>query len=343
LDENHEQIMSWGRPVAAVVAVEHLTHARYGTDPVPTFAVRSLALSSERRISVVTGTMHLGTPMEIADGTMRLADAVQLLAVAPLNVSSITVQLRGASEDLLLLAQTLRAHACHSYLTGLHFPAVSGRFPRWPLTVAHAAAFVDATGGLRCLTSLTAAGPAAAQLCAVTSGTLRAVAIVGCGDPELDLSRCHALRRVGALDKCSLLSELVLPPRVTSFGHRTLHRADSLVCLDLSGTQLLSIGDDCLSRCSSLVSATFPSRLQSLGDDAMAHCPRLASVDLAGTALWTVGDRLLESCLRLAAVRFPATLRAIGTQGMANCPELRRVDVSHTALSAGEQARIQRW
>jgi hypothetical protein len=369
--------MTWTRPVGATVAIEQLAHARYGTDPVPTLAVTPLALSGARRITVV-GAPHVprrqpfmffgaqqaaAHPFDLHSDdaydsdeefsrplshrrrpvparAMPLAEAVRFLAAAPLNVSAITVGLRGVSTEVQELARALRASPCHCYLKELHLPFVNGPIRRWPLTVADAAALIDATGGVLHLRSLTAGGPAAGVLYRATCRTLRTVAIDGSEDAALDLAACAALRRVARMDNCVALTFFAVPRGVTSFGDSVLHGAESLVRLDLSESQVRTIGNYCLARCPFLTTAVFPATLESVGDNALAECPRLEAVDFSHTALQSVGPRLCYCCARLRTARFPATLRGVGGNPFFECHSLRRVALRHTALSLREQERV---
>jgi hypothetical protein len=352
--------MLWERPVVATILVEQLAHTRYGTASVPVLALMSVALSSVRRVTIGDGGAmdeSMGSMMYSDDGerdsgdehvaTQRtdgvcfasMNEAVCFMLVAPLNLSSITLRPSIGVDDITALSTALRDNPCHAFLTGLHVPMEElGGFAS--LSTMNAPTFIDAAGGLRYLTSLTASGDATMQLLRAVANTVRSVSVATANADRLDMGECRALRRVvsmleyaGPGGGVAGLAEAVFPRGVRSLGTKVGFMA-TMTRLDISNTQVRSIGDDFLAMCFTLTAVEFPTSLTSLGRYAMGDCGLLTVVDFSHTQLHTVGSGLLTDCGGLTSVSFPAVLAFLGGNALTGCRALQRVDLSHTMLSS---------
>jgi hypothetical protein len=334
------------RRAAASVVVEHLCAARHALQPIPCLAFVPLALSAVRQVHLCSARKQsfFAEIMRWRDPGVALprADALGFLAAAPLNVSRITVWHAMASDTPGLVA-TLRLHACHGFLTHLHFleDTYHGHEDedlgeRHMLTHESSLDLLAATGGLRHVRSLQVAGECWPVIDAVRRTVRRLGVAQFTGPALLDLSDFPQLRRLSELYDCAGLTEVRLPPALTALGEAAFCELPSVTAIDLAHTRIATIGDHCL-QCwgeGAVPTLALPPTLVSVGSCVLQECA-LAAVDLTATALETVGDHFLRGCRALATVALPPTLRVIGSGAFKGCEKLRAIDLSRCpALSA---------
>jgi hypothetical protein len=159
---------------------------------------------------------------------------------------------------------------------------------------------------------------------------------------------------------CSSLNSVNLPTTLasignTAFGSMYPNRGASLSSIDLSKTQLTSIGESAFANCASLKELKLPAteevRISSIGESAFNGCKALTEIDLSGTEVTNLANSVFENCTSLtsvilpsqlvsignsvfastaiATIDIPQTVTTIGTEAFSNCIALESVDLSH--------------
>jgi hypothetical protein len=334
------------RVCAAAVAAEDLAHALHGKLNTPAMAFMNLALCGTRRLVVWADGFHT----RFGNDHVDVAEAVHFLAVAPVNVSWLTIDGQLAAADWHRIVAALDANRCHEFLRRFEVD--------FPIDVTHATALLSATNSFAHLRSLQCAG-AAGVILDVASGSLRRLALLqGAAIEQLDFRRMPLLRRVGPLctlpdtitavdlshaqhllrldndfcSSCSGLRDVQLPHALTEIGDRCLTNCDSLATLDLSGvTQLRAIGS-CFGGNSPIRSVLLPRSVTTIDESFLIGTP-VAAVDLSHQAtLLSIGSWFLSDCASVSEVRLPNSVKSIGDGFLENCGAITAaLDLSHLA------------
>ena len=90
---------------------------------------------------------------------------------------------------------------------------------------------------------------------------------------------------------------------LTEVGDDFLSACDSLQCLDMAHTAVLTVGF--AFGCSTPTTVTLPLSLTQLGDECLKACYSLQSVDLGHTALQTIGEGFENGCRRITTEVWP--------------------------------------
>jgi hypothetical protein len=298
---------------AAAVAVEALAHSHYGALGTPAAAFMGLALSGVRRLVV-------GDPNETTykfdddetgdegrdverDVNLSVPRAVQVLAVAPLNVSSLVLDASVATTSWPAIVAALDVNRCHAFMRRLNLHEIDS------ISADGAAALLTATNGLAHLRSLQCAGAGVETLLNAV-GNLRRLALPECSAIQnIPFSRLPLLRRVGPV--------WGLPDAVTA--------------LDLSSLQHLVRVDAYFGvACRGLREVRLPPSVTSIGDSFLEECGNLGVLDLSNlTQLRWVGDFFAQET-SIADVRLPPSVAAIGDYFLYRCTSIMTVlDFSH--------------
>jgi hypothetical protein len=160
---------------------------------------------------------------------------------------------------------------------------------------------------------------------------------------------------------CSSLNSVNLPTTLTSigdtaFGSMYPNRGAALSSIDLSKTQVTSIGENAFANCASLKELKLPAteevKISSIGQGAFNGCKALTEIDLSGTEVTELGNTVFQNCTSLTSITLPpgltslgnsvfagnealktialpSTLTTIGSSVFQNCTALEAVDLSH--------------
>jgi hypothetical protein len=353
---------------AAAVAVEALAHRRHANLDTPAVAFMALALCGGRRLEVGVLLEKDDDPMwadsEYYDnddnGATSVAAALRFLAVAPVNVSHLTI---GESVNLRqwrCVVAALAANHCHGFLRGLDVADNA----EVRIDGEAASALLAAASGLAHLRSLRCGGDRDGGMIIATAAasTLRRLSLPRGHAADVDFPALPQLRRlgpvtalrgglqsVGSIDLsrslhlrridhgfgggCSLRA-VALPPTVKSIGDAFLANAKQLTgLLDLSHlTRLQSIGN-AFAQHSSVCEVRLPGSLASIGVFFLGGCKSLsAPLDLSHLLRLRCINNTFACGSTLAAVALPPGVTSIGCFFLERCTAFAAVlDLSRLA------------
>lgn len=112
--------------------------------------------------------------------------------------------------------------------------------------------------------------------------------------------------------ECNSLASVTIPASVTSIGDNAFYNCYALESLDLSATQVATIGSSAFSNCDALASVSLPAGITSLGNSAFYYCKELGSIDLSQAQITSLSYNTFSNCTKLTSVQLPATINSIG-------------------------------
>jgi len=104
----------------------------------------------------------------------------------------------------------------------------------------------------------------------------------------------------------------------------TLFDSGKYVYLDLSGSNLTTIGVGAFFECSNLTGITIPNSVTTIGSDAFIGCIKLSSVTI-GNSVTAIKDYAFHQCFILISITIPASVTSIGVQAFSECLSLTSV------------------
>jgi hypothetical protein len=137
------------------------------------------------------------------------------------------------------------------------------------------------------------------------------------GDIELSTDPTYTTVPADAFRNCAITSVKV-GANIKIIGDYAFSYT-GLVSVDLSETQVATIGGYAYRDCTALTSITFPSTVTSIGYIAFFDT-RLVSVDLSETQVETIGRYAFNYCRALTSIKLPSTVKIIGDGVFANGP-----------------------
>jgi hypothetical protein len=129
------------------------------------------------------------------------------------------------------------------------------------------------------------------------------------GDIELDNALDYTSVPVDAFRDCPITS-VKGGANVKIIGDNAFYES-GLVSVDLSETQVETIGEWAYRFCRALTSITFPSTVKIIGVGAFSSTGPV-SVDLSETQVETIGARAYFRCTALTSIKLPSTVTSIG-------------------------------
>jgi hypothetical protein len=131
------------------------------------------------------------------------------------------------------------------------------------------------------------------------------------GDIELDNALDYTSVPVDAFRDCPITS-VKGGANVKIIGDNAFYES-GLVSVDLSETQVETIGGFAYYLCKALTSIKFPSTVKIIGDRAFYYSG-LVSVDLSETQVETIGTAAYFLCKALTSIKLPSTVTSIGRE-----------------------------
>ena len=134
--------------------------------------------------------------------------------------------------------------------------------------------------------------------------------------------------------------QLVAPEELTELTATIIEyiHNNSITALDLSKTQLKSIGDRAFSGCDSLISIDLPDGLTTIDNNAFDSCKNLKTVTLP-SSVTTIGSYAFQGCTGLTSINLSgcANLTTIGDNAFYNCSTLKEIILPEklTTIKAG--------
>lgn len=132
-----------------------------------------------------------------------------------------------------------------------------------------------------------------------------------------------------AFADCKKLETVTFGAGLKYIGNDCFNYCGSLLSVDLSHTQVESVGVDAFKNCEKLQTVKLSGVTTTLGDSAFENCSALTSCEL-GSSLITLGNRAFYGCGSLTAIRLPQPLKNIGNSAFENCVKLAFVQFDAT-------------
>ena len=111
---------------------------------------------------------------------------------------------------------------------------------------------------------------------------------------------------------CRALQAIAFPDSITAIGDRAFVGCELIESIDLSSTQVASIGQSAFMDCDAVTSVKFPNTLRSIGEHAFEGLMLLEEV-VFNDGLQTIGSQAFYGWKNLAKVYIPASVNAIGS------------------------------
>ena len=161
-----------------------------------------------------------------------------------------------------------------------------------------------------------------------TLTTIGEYAFEGSALPSIDLSgtqmttigknafyRCSSLKSVtlpngletidvSAFYECSSLTDIDLPATLTTIGSSAF-RSCAFTSIDLSGTQVTTLGWGSFYRCGSLANVTLPATLTTINSSVFSECTSLTTVTCPATTPPTLGENVFKETTSLTNIYVP--------------------------------------
>lgn len=182
-----------------------------------------------------------------------------------------------------------------------------------------------------------------------------------------DLSKCDKLYDLGgriyngAFQGCAKLSEVLLPPNLTTIRESAFRNCEALKTInipnslntieneafresgiesiDFSNTNITEIPEYCFYRCKSLIEVKVPTCLTSIrknafggASDTDAYRCNINKIDLSQTQLITIENSAFRYSSKLTDIKFPKTIETIGENAFEACG-FSNLDLSDSPLS----------
>lgn len=119
--------------------------------------------------------------------------------------------------------------------------------------------------------------------------------------------------------ECNSLPSVTIPASVTSIGDNAFYNCYALESLDLSATQVATIGSSAFYNCEALASVSLPNGITSLGNSAFYHCTNLESIDLSQALITSIPSSTFNHCTSLTSVQLPTTISSIDQNAFSYC------------------------
>ena len=133
---------------------------------------------------------------------------------------------------------------------------------------------------------------------------------------------------------CSSLKTAAMPVTLTTIGDGAFKNCGALTEIDLSQTQVTSIGQYTFFNCSGMETVTLPYILTSIGRYAFNACSALTRIDLSETQITSIGQCAFGGCSSLMMALLPDTLTEIESSAFLRCSVLTEVDLSQTQVTS---------
>jgi len=104
--------------------------------------------------------------------------------------------------------------------------------------------------------------------------------------------------------------------------------------LDLSGSNLTSIGDFAFAQISNLTAITIPSSATSIGSNAFWGCTGLTSITIPNSVT-SIGNAAFSDCKSLTSVTIPNSVTSIGQDAFVWCYSLDNITIPSSVTSIG--------
>lgn len=146
-----------------------------------------------------------------------------------------------------------------------------------------------------------------------------------------------------AFEGCSALAEFcsddgfTLPNKLETIGERAFYGCKSITGVDLSGTNVHTVGAHAFEGCIGIKDLVIGRKLALIDESAFSGCTSLVSIGFASGVHvdLTIGDRAFSGCLRLRQLTLPQFVAALGNGAFQNCTQLTQVEVQRDSIDLG--------
>ena len=133
----------------------------------------------------------------------------------------------------------------------------------------------------------------------------------------------RSLRTIPAHGRVTQNSNLVAPSSLTTLPDDIgSYITGDITGIDLSATQITTIGNGAFLFCENLQTVTLPNSVGTIGSGAFWDCSNLTKINLEDTGITEILNDTFTSCERLATVILPSKLTSIGYGAFQSCTGL---------------------
>ena len=250
------------------------------------------------------GTMPSNTSIELAEGTLVIADAAFRDCS---SLTSITIP------DGVTSIGNNAFDECRS-LTSITIPN--------SVTSIGSSAFDYCTS----LTSVTIPNSVTSIGNSAFSGCTRLTSVT---IPDGVTSIGHS-----AFDGCRKLTSVTIPNSVTSIGSHTFSGCSNLTSITIPNS-VTSIGNYTFYGCSRLTSVTIPNSVTSIGKCAFSGCSRLTSVTIPN-GVTSISVAVFSDCTSLTSITLPDGVTIIDQYAFYECRSLSSITIPNSVTSIGD-------
>ena len=129
-----------------------------------------------------------------------------------------------------------------------------------------------------------------------------------------------------AFNKCSSLTDLAIPKSVTAIGSYAFNGCTLVKQLDISATNIETIGTYAFAGCATITSMTLPKGITVIPSNLFDGCSSLKSVKFLGDVT-EISAKGFAGCAALEKVTVSNALTTIGTDAFRGCTNLREVNL----------------
>ena len=128
---------------------------------------------------------------------------------------------------------------------------------------------------------------------------------------------------------------------VTEVADRAFYENPQITAIDLSSSNIESIGYASFYECKSLETVKVPPTLNEIDEFSFNGCEKLKNMDLSSTKVMKVSKAAFQSCKSLETVKVPSALNEIGGYAFNECEKLKNMDLSSTKVTKVDGAAFQ--
>ncbi|MBO5287400.1 MAG: leucine-rich repeat domain-containing protein [Clostridia bacterium] len=154
---------------------------------------------------------------------------------------------------------------------------------------------------------------------------------------KVDFSKATKVITTGgsALANCPLLTEVILPPNLTTLNSSTFENCVGLAAIELPSS-IVTVGQKAFKKCTSLTSVTMADTVKNFGNECFSGCTALVEIALP-KSLTSIPQSCFSGCSSLTTVTGGDSATYLGNYAFNGCAALTTVNLSNAITSIGGQ------